>query len=57
MRDGLLDWDCAGAISIPGMERSLRYIRAEGELPVRLPLVRCWLNTDEIIKLTPPSQT
>ena len=37
MRDGLLDWDCAGAIDIPGMAKALAYIRANGVFPVSAP--------------------
>ncbi|KAI0381489.1 P-loop containing nucleoside triphosphate hydrolase protein [Hypomontagnella monticulosa] len=32
-RDGLLDWDCAEAISIPDMKRALEHIRARGTFP------------------------
>ncbi|KAH8677483.1 P-loop containing nucleoside triphosphate hydrolase protein [Xylariales sp. PMI_506] len=33
MREGLLDWDCAEAISIPDMTKALAYIRANGTFP------------------------
>lgn len=36
MKNGLLDWDCAGAIDIPGMAESLAYIREHASFPVRL---------------------
>ncbi|KAI1403766.1 P-loop containing nucleoside triphosphate hydrolase protein [Hypoxylon fuscum] len=32
-KDGLLDWDCAEAISIPGMTRALSHIRTHGTFP------------------------
>ncbi|KAI1139660.1 P-loop containing nucleoside triphosphate hydrolase protein [Hypoxylon sp. FL0543] len=32
-KDGLLDWDCAEAISIPDMKRALEHIRAQGTFP------------------------
>ncbi|CAK7265925.1 ribosylnicotinamide kinase [Sporothrix epigloea] len=31
--DGLADWDCVGALSLPDMERSIAFIRAHGVLP------------------------
>jgi nicotinamide/nicotinate riboside kinase len=34
VRDGLLDWDCAEAISISDMAKALEHIRAEGTFPV-----------------------
>jgi len=34
VRDGLADWDCAEALSLPDMERSLAHIRSTGTLPV-----------------------
>ncbi len=34
VRDGLVDWDCPEAISVPDMERSLAHIRSTGSLPV-----------------------
>ena len=34
MRDGLLDWDCAAAIDIPGMAKALSYIRQHATFPV-----------------------
>ncbi|KAK6845198.1 nicotinamide riboside kinase 1 [Apiospora arundinis] len=33
MRDGLLDWDCAAAIDIPGMAKALSYIRQHATFP------------------------
>lgn len=39
MKNGLLDWDCAGAIDIPGMAESLAYIREHASFPVRLPSI------------------
>ncbi|KAK3387234.1 P-loop containing nucleoside triphosphate hydrolase protein [Podospora didyma] len=33
IKDGLVDWDCAEAISIPDMERSLAHIRSAGTFP------------------------
>lgn len=36
MRDGLLDWDCAAAIDIPGMAKALSYIRQHATFPVSL---------------------
>ncbi|KAH9898806.1 P-loop containing nucleoside triphosphate hydrolase protein [Xylariomycetidae sp. FL2044] len=33
MRDGLLDWDCAEAISVPDMKKALEWIRKEGSFP------------------------
>lgn len=33
-REGLLDWDCAEAISVPDMIKALEHIRAEGTFPV-----------------------
>ncbi|KAK8107677.1 P-loop containing nucleoside triphosphate hydrolase protein [Apiospora kogelbergensis] len=36
MRDGLLDWDCAAAIDIPGMAKALSYIRQHAAFPVSL---------------------
>lgn len=33
MRDGLRDWDCAGALDIPGAAKALAYIRANGSFP------------------------
>ncbi|KAK8039125.1 P-loop containing nucleoside triphosphate hydrolase protein [Apiospora rasikravindrae] len=35
-RDGLLDWDCAAAIDIPGMAKALAYIRQHATFPVSL---------------------
>lgn len=35
MKNGLLDWDCAGAIDVPGMAKSLAFIREHGSFPVR----------------------
>ncbi|KAI0831614.1 P-loop containing nucleoside triphosphate hydrolase protein [Hypoxylon sp. FL0890] len=32
-KDGLLDWDCAEAISIPDMKRALEHIRTHGTFP------------------------
>ncbi|KAI4600541.1 ribosylnicotinamide kinase [Pestalotiopsis sp. 9143b] len=32
-REGLLDWDCAEAISVPDMIKALEHIRAEGTFP------------------------
>ncbi|KAK7948326.1 P-loop containing nucleoside triphosphate hydrolase protein [Apiospora aurea] len=32
-RDGLLDWDCAAAIDIPGMAKALAYIRQHAAFP------------------------
>ncbi|OTA65271.1 nicotinamide riboside kinase 1 [Hypoxylon sp. EC38] len=32
-KDGLLDWDCAEAISIPDMKQALEHIRAHGTFP------------------------
>ncbi|KAK6063108.1 fructosamine kinase [Seiridium cupressi] len=34
MKDGLLDWDCAEAISIPDMTKALEHIHAGGTFPV-----------------------
>lgn len=34
MRAGFLDWDCAGAISLPDMAKALQHIRANGTFPV-----------------------
>lgn len=34
VRDGLVDWDCPEAISIPDMQRALSHIRATGTFPV-----------------------
>ncbi|KAK3943532.1 nicotinamide riboside kinase [Diplogelasinospora grovesii] len=34
MKDGLRDWDCPEAISIPDMEAALAYIRRTGTFPV-----------------------
>jgi len=36
-KNGLLDWDCMEAISIPDMERSLAHIRSHGTFPVSHP--------------------
>ncbi|KAK8086913.1 ribosylnicotinamide kinase [Apiospora phragmitis] len=33
MRDGLLDWDCAAAIDIPGLAKALAYIRQNATFP------------------------
>ncbi|KAI0443188.1 nicotinamide riboside kinase 1 [Xylaria telfairii] len=32
-KDGLLDWDCAGALNFDDMARALEHIRAEGTFP------------------------
>ncbi|KJR83921.1 nicotinamide riboside kinase [Sporothrix schenckii 1099-18] len=32
--DGLADWDCAEALSLPDMEKALLHIRTQGALPV-----------------------
>ncbi|KAK4133289.1 hypothetical protein BT67DRAFT_424242 [Trichocladium antarcticum] len=34
IKDGLVDWDCADAISFPDLERALCHIRATGTYPV-----------------------
>ena len=34
MRDGLVDWDCSEALSLPDMQRALAHIRATGTFPV-----------------------
>lgn len=34
IKDGLVDWDCAGAIDIPSMADSLSYIRQNASFPV-----------------------
>ncbi|CAK7230309.1 ribosylnicotinamide kinase [Sporothrix curviconia] len=40
--DGLADWDCAEALSLPDMEQALAYIRTHGVLPVsRNPRLTC----------------
>ena len=40
--DGLADWDCAGALSLPDMEQALAHIRTHGVLPVsRNPHLTC----------------
>ncbi|KAL7624357.1 ribosylnicotinamide kinase [Parahypoxylon ruwenzoriense] len=36
IKEGLLDWDCAEAISIPDLARALSHIRAHGTFPVSL---------------------
>ncbi|TQS39044.1 hypothetical protein Golomagni_00436 [Golovinomyces magnicellulatus] len=36
MKDGLKNWDCAEALSIPDMIKSLEYIRQNGALPPQL---------------------
>jgi len=36
MKDGLLDWDCAEAVSVPDMAAALEHIRSEGTFPVGL---------------------
>ncbi|KAI1815673.1 nicotinamide riboside kinase 1 [Poronia punctata] len=33
IKDGILDWDCQGAINFDEMAKALEYIRAEGEFP------------------------
>jgi len=35
-KNGLLDWDCAGAIDVPGMAESLAYIRQNAAFPPHL---------------------
>ena len=37
-KNGLLDWDCAEAIDVPGMADSLSYIREQAAFPVCVPL-------------------
>lgn len=34
-KDGVLDWDCAEALDVPGMAESLAYIRDHASFPVR----------------------
>ncbi|KAK0708997.1 P-loop containing nucleoside triphosphate hydrolase protein [Lasiosphaeria miniovina] len=36
MKEGLLDWDCPEAISVPDMEQCLAHIRSTGAFPVSL---------------------
>lgn len=36
VKDGLVDWDCPEAISIPDMEKALSHIRSTGTFPVSL---------------------
>lgn len=38
--DGLLDWDCAAALSIPAIQSTLHHIQAHGHPPVRPPFPR-----------------
>jgi hypothetical protein len=38
VKEGLLDWDCAEALAIPDIVKSLDYIQKNGTLIVRLPI-------------------
>ncbi|KAK3345423.1 P-loop containing nucleoside triphosphate hydrolase protein [Neurospora tetraspora] len=44
MKDGLANWDCPEALSIPDMTAALEHIRATGELPVSNILTRPFLS-------------
>lgn len=35
LKNGIADWDCAGAIDIPAMTEAVAYIRQHAEIPVR----------------------
>ena len=35
VKNGIADWDCAGAIDIPAMADALSYIRQHAEFPVK----------------------
>jgi uridine kinase len=37
VKNGIADWDCAGAIDIPAMADALAYIRQHAAFPVKPP--------------------
>jgi len=46
VKDGFLDWDCADALAIPDIVKSLDFIQNTGIFPVRLALLQA--STREI---------
>jgi len=47
VKDGLLDWDCAEALNIPDIVKSLDYIQINGAFPVYLAFLQNTYTRDQ----------